>query len=58
MAADAKLTPHAMPAEPLDPMNYERGRFLDPADAKITGGWTMGVPDWKSIPGAKRDRFT
>jgi len=58
LGADAKSTPHAMPPEPLDPMNYERGRFLDPADAKIAGGWTLGVPDWKSLRGGKRDRFT
>jgi lysophospholipase L1-like esterase len=58
MPGDARTIPHAMPAEPLDAMNYERGRFLDPADAKIAGGWTLGVPDWKSLPGGKRERFT
>ncbi|HWE02357.1 MAG TPA: SGNH/GDSL hydrolase family protein [Tepidisphaeraceae bacterium] len=58
LGAEAKITPLAMPAEPLDPLNYERGRFIDPADAKITDGWTIGVPDWKKLPGGKRERFT
>jgi lysophospholipase L1-like esterase len=58
LAADAKLTAHAMPGEPLDPMNYERGRFIDPKEAKVAAGWTLGVPDWKHLPGSKRSRFT
>lgn len=54
---DATPTPHPMP-QPLDPLNYERGRFIDPADAKIASGWTLGVPDWKSLRGGKRSRYT
>jgi hypothetical protein len=42
---------------PLDPLNYERGRFIDPRMARVDGGWTWGVPDWRSLPGNKRDRF-
>jgi len=49
-------TAHAMP-EPLDPMCYERGRLIAPSQAKIKSGWTVGVPDWKSIKGSKRGRF-
>jgi lysophospholipase L1-like esterase len=49
---------HDMPAEPLDAMNYERGRFIDPKEAKVVHDWTLGVPDWKNLPGGKRERFT
>ena len=52
-----ELVAHKLP-EPLDPLNYGAGRFVDPASAKVKSGWTLGVPDWKSIPGGKRDRFT
>lgn len=48
---------HALPA-PLDPLSYEAGRFIDPKNAVIKSGWTLGIPDWKSLSGGKRDRFT
>ena len=54
---DRGVTAHPMP-EPLDPLNYERGRFIDPKEARVKQGWTLAVPDWKSLPGSKRDRFT
>jgi lysophospholipase L1-like esterase len=50
-------TPHAMP-ELLDSKSYVKGRFVDPAQAKIVSGWTVGVPAWAAIPGSKRERFT
>lgn len=53
-----KPVPHRMPEKPLDPHNYQRGRFIDPKEANVAGGWTLGVPDWKSLPGGKRERFT
>lgn len=48
---------HELPL-PLDPLNYEKGRFIDPARAHVKQGWTLGVPDWKALPGGKRERFT
>ena len=57
LAQDAKLTSHALP-EPLDPLNYSAGRFIDPKLAQVKSGWTLGVPDWKELKGGKRDRFT
>jgi hypothetical protein len=51
-------TPRPVPLTPLDPLNYAAGRFIDPATAKVKQGWTLGVPDWQSIPGSKRARFT
>jgi lysophospholipase L1-like esterase len=52
-----KPAPHAMPARPLDSFSYFAGRFVSPNQAKVVSGWTFGVPDWKTIPGAKRARF-
>ncbi|MBI1372524.1 MAG: hypothetical protein GC159_07160 [Phycisphaera sp.] len=37
---------HALPAEPLDPLCYARGRFGDIADAKIIQGFKV-VENWK-----------
>jgi hypothetical protein len=55
---EAKMVAHAMPDAPLDSMNYERGRFIDPKEAKAEAGWTLGVTDWKNLAGSKRARFT
>ena len=53
-----RTTAHSLPAKPLDSLNYESGRFIDPAKARIKSGWKLGVPDWKKLPGGKRGRFT
>lgn len=58
LPAGAKPAAHKLPEKPLDPLNYERGRFIDPAQAKITRGWALEIPDWKPLAGGKRDRFT
>ena len=44
--------------DPLDPLSYANGRFIDPKQAAIVRGWTLGVPDWKNLAGGKRSRFT
>jgi len=50
------VKPH--PVQPaIDPLSYRNGRFLSPAKASVKQGWTLGVPDWKSLPGGKRQRF-
>jgi lysophospholipase L1-like esterase len=54
---DAVMTAHALPADPLDALNYEHGRFIDPGEAKVIRGFALGVPDWKSLAGGKRSRF-
>jgi lysophospholipase L1-like esterase len=56
-AAGAEPVAHPLPAA-LDPLNYERGRFIDPARAVVRSGWKLGVPDWSKLPGATRSRFT
>jgi lysophospholipase L1-like esterase len=57
LANDAAPVAHPMPADPVDPLNYERGHFIDLQSAKITRGWTLGVPDWTHLAGGVRDRF-
>ena len=56
-ASAVKAADHPMPAEPLDSGSYERGRFVDFKEAKLGKGWEVGVPDWKKLPGASRERF-
>ncbi len=51
------LYAHPMPP-PLDALNYEAGRFIDPTLAQSKGGWTLGIPDWEKLAGSKRSRFT
>jgi lysophospholipase L1-like esterase len=46
------------PPVPLDQNSYFNGRFVDPSELRLGNGWTLGVPDWKKIPGGKRERFT
>ncbi len=55
--ASGKPPPRSLPP-PLDPFNYEHGRFIDPKEARAGQGWTIGIPDWPHLPGGKRDRFT
>ncbi|HEY3322740.1 MAG TPA: SGNH/GDSL hydrolase family protein [Planctomycetota bacterium] len=57
LAAGATPKDNSMPAKPLDELNYGGGRFLDPKEAKISEDWQLHVPDWKALPGGKRDRF-
>lgn len=54
----ATVKPHDIPAKPLDEKSYGKGRFLDPKELKLSADWNVHIPDWKSIPGSKRDRFT
>jgi acetyl esterase/lipase/lysophospholipase L1-like esterase len=56
-SADTKPVPHTMPAA-LDEGNFGTARFLDLKEARIETKWKIEVPDWNSLPGSKRDRFT
>ena len=58
LASDAPPNAHRLPKDLLDPFSYTRGRFIDVSKAKRMQGWTLGIPDWNHLPGAKRDRFT
>ena len=57
LPADARGADHPSPA-PLDGLCYASGRFIDPKQAAIRKGWTLGVPEWSKLKGSKRDRFT
>ncbi len=52
------VSANALPAVPLDQSSYFRGRFVDPSELRLGNGWSLAVPDWKKIPGGKRERFT
>jgi hypothetical protein len=47
---------HRLP-EPLDPLSYGEGRFVDPSVAAIKQGWKLEVPPWASLKGSTRSRF-
>lgn len=57
LASTTAPVAHPVPKEPLDGFVYERGRFIEPKEATVVKGWTLGVPDWKALPGGKRARF-
>ena len=57
LPANATLTAHRMPEQPLDANSYGDGRFIDSNTAVPGKGWTLETPDWKKIPGTWRDRF-
>ena len=58
LSAQAQSRAHDLPAKPLDPFSYFNGRFIDPKQAVVKSGWTLAVPDWRSLPGEKRERYT
>ncbi len=56
--AGDKAATRQMPESPVDELNYGNGRFLNITQAKPGKGWSIAQPDWKSLPGATRERFT
>ena len=56
LAADAKKVAHAA-TQPLDPLNYENARFVDPKQATLVSGWKIAVPEWKTLKGGTRKQF-
>lgn len=51
-------TQHASPKEPLDQFSFRNGRLINVNNANLKSGWTIELPEWNSIPGSKRSRFT
>ena len=43
---------------PLLTSSFDEGRLLPHDVVKLGHGWTRGVPDWKSIAGSQRERFS
>lgn len=58
LPVDAKAVAHAVPKVPLHSNSYSDGRFQKLSSASTGNGWAIKRPDWKSIPGSKRSRFT
>lgn len=58
LVKQAVVKPHRMPDASLDPLSYANGRFIDPQTARVKQGWTFGTPDWATLKGGKRARFT
>lgn len=58
LSPTAKLTAHPMPQKPLDNGSYSNGHFQALETASTDAGWKIHTPDWKNIPGSKRERFT
>ena len=56
-SSGAAMVDYPMP-QPLDPLCYANGRFVDPKEAVIQQGWRLEVPAWKNLKGSKRSRFT
>ncbi len=50
--------PRPFPGKPLDENSYSTGRFINPSQAEVISGWSLGIPDWQQLPGSKRARFT
>ena len=47
-----------IPENLIDEHSLVNGKFLPPSVAEFDENWTLGIPDWESLPGTKRDRFT
>lgn len=45
-------------AKQIDKNSYAQGTMLPPTAAKLGKGWVVHRPDWASLPGSKRDRFS
>lgn len=58
LSQSAKFTAHAVPEKQLDKGSYSNGHFQSLKTASTDSGWKVHKPDWKSIPGGKRERFT
>ena len=56
LAAGAATRPHPMPAEPLDPLNYGRARYVGLEQAEVAGGWQL-VPSWSAKDAGTRRGF-
>jgi lysophospholipase L1-like esterase len=49
---------HPLPEPPLDAKSYSKGRFVNFSELKLDEPWKVRVPDWKSLSGGKRPRFS
>jgi lysophospholipase L1-like esterase len=52
----ASPEPHRV-AEPIDEFSYAHGRFIDNKLSVLGDGWSLSVPEWKTLKGDCRERF-
>ena len=57
LASDAVVTKHRMP-KVMDAKSYTKGKFVPINRAVLADGWQVRKPDWNSLLGGKRERFT
>ena len=57
LKSGAKSVAYPLP-QPLDKLSYFNGRFVDIQEADPKCGCMIKVPDWKSLKGGKRSRYT
>ncbi|MDG2388573.1 MAG: alpha/beta hydrolase fold domain-containing protein [Planctomycetaceae bacterium] len=55
---DVEPASHTVPEQLVDPFSYVNAGFVNFDQAVKRQGWDVSVPDWKSLSGSKRDRFT
>lgn len=51
-----KVTNHPIPENPLDPLSYYGGRYVDITAAKLKNGWKI-APSWNATDTGTRKRF-
>ncbi|MCK4294422.1 MAG: prolyl oligopeptidase family serine peptidase [Planctomycetes bacterium] len=56
LSPDSKPRKHFLPASPIDPLNYSRGRYIDIEQANLVNGF-QHVPSWATKQGSTRPRF-
>jgi len=56
LPATAAARPYSLPSTPLDPLNYERGRYVDLDQATLVNGWER-APSWIAHDAATRKQF-
>ena len=53
---NTQVIPHKIPAKPIDPLSYYKGRYIDIKQADIINGWKID-PAWTTNQGGTRPRF-
>lgn len=52
------VTPHPLPEKPLLKNSFFGGTLMPHDSVQFGDAWSLSVPAWSEIPGAKRNRFT
>ena len=52
LSESESIQPYPLPADPLDPKSYFRGRLRDVTEAELEPGWSV-IPGWRPTDGAE-----